>query len=792
MDMLEYAYRDIKKYNPYKDLAEFKDSEVFEQKFLEYLDAFNEEHVKVWKEKLGHLYDAELDNFFDKVISKRNNGEIGRILRNHTSLIDGKYDFDNEEEIIKLKKHIRQVKDMILASEPADMKRLQRIDEKVGEVIDTVTDYFNVSFNTDFDGIKIYELMDSFKPRADFSLEEYTSYVSMFKKKIEDICEHYRRNYSVDTATSYIKEFCDATDKFLNEWNVKIGLEFVDKASIRVLLSNASLDFERILSFRRNLSRTVTFSDYDAWIKHFRNKITKHEEGIRIRYTSDVAKKMIDYLNLECGKLIDRIALEVGYPDKHKKMLESIMASYRPEDLYDLDKLGIFDASLYSSDEECSDAYCKYYPILFDMSVLSSDDPKNAIFRRNYAVSREEAIAFETRMYDQYVRMFKGKIRELTSNIRQTYSLKRANRMVGQINKRTDDLICEKAKEMGKQFPKNPCLVRKYLWSDPTNFISESGTRFRQAINPLMRTVVKLFMNNRLVIEERPKFDPTKPFIFVSTHYFTEDVIGLFTSLDRQAYMLMGTTDQIENNPLLLAAILFGYFYVDRKDLVSRKECVDKQNKVLDYSSFINYVGGSRENSENELQPLSFSSPYITTSNYKNVQIIPVASYLSREDNDMYVRYGEPLDLSKCNEQEANDIIRDTLASMHFKQIDKYSEVIDTIYIDGYGETHNLPYNQHVYYMEQVAYEYWNQPWTKPFAVEEIGFGTKKITTMEDAYSFVDNLSREKLIEMSSVLGEPLRRIDEDRRYDIVSYIDRNYDRLRLANDKKTKRKVKK
>jgi len=42
------------------------------------------------------------------------------------------------------------------------------------------------------------------------------------------------------------------------------------------------------------------------------------------------------------------------------------------------------------------------------------------------------------------------------------------------------------------------------------------------------------------------------------------------------------------------------------------------------------------------------------------------------------------MDLSKYDEVTANEIIRDTLASMHFKQMAKHSVNIETIEVDGY------------------------------------------------------------------------------------------------------------
>ena len=76
----------------------------------------------------------------------------------------------------------------------------------------------------------------------------------------------------------------------------------------------------------------------------------------------------------------------------------------------------------------------------------------------------------------------------------------------------------------------------------------------------------------------------------------------------------------------------------------------------------------------------------------------------------------------------------------------KHSISIETIEVDGYGKTHNLPYDQHIYYMNQVGNEYWGQYWSKPFAKEEIGVRAKKTIDEADVYSFVDNLSRENCL----------------------------------------------
>ncbi len=403
--------------------------------------------------------------------------------------------------------------------------------------------------------------------------------------------------------------------------------------------------------------------------------------------------------------------------------------------------------------------------------------------------NKDESYCKKREIYENFFREYKKNVRKLNQEIKILYPSKKSFKTINIINKISDKYNLELAKKYNMPIPNNPWIIRKYLWADLDNFTSDKGNTIRNFINRPWRKIVALTsMKNKVIIEEEQYLNSNRPYIFVSTHYFTEDVIGLFSSLNRQAYMLMGTTDQIENNPLMIAAILFGFFHVDRMDPDDRKLCFEKQNNLIERGeSFINYIAGSWENSENELQPLSFSGPY-KTSVKTNALIVPVSSYLVREDKTIYMRFGTPLDLTKTPLEETNEIIRDTLATMHYKQIEKYSYPIKEVKISNMEDTtHDLPYNQHIAYMNQIGYEYWNQPWTKPFAKEEIGLRRKKITTEEEVYSFIDKLSRDKLIELSNYLADVMKDIDEKRRYDIINYLDENYEVFREDAKKKQK-----
>ena len=493
-------------------------------------------------------------------------------------------------------------------------------------------------------------------------------------------------------------------------------------------------------------------SSYDAWVSSLRNDFENIKNEITDKCSISGAKKLIQTFSTWLDEFIQNKADSLDYLKENEDILLN----------------NIFNN--------------------FEESILVKlNDQLNSIDNYFYMnVSEQQVI--KRRMYDEFFRMFKRDVRNFNSMIRLRYSSKVASKYVDKVNIKADKFANSLIEKIGLPIPKNPWFIRKYLWADLDNFASEKGIAFRKSINYFLKKIVKLAMKNQLIIEEEQQLDPTQQYVFVSTHYFTEDVIGTFVSIDRQVYMLMGTTDQIENNFLMVAAALLGFFHVDRLDSKDRTLCFEKQNKLIDLStSFINYVGGSWENSENELQPLSFSGP-VRTSKQKGVLIVPRAAYFVKEEKKIYVRTGQPLDLKDLSEDDANEIIRDTLASMHYKQICKHSYPINDIVIkDGDKEfqTHDLPYDQHTYYMDQIGKEYWNQPWTRPFAVEEIGVRKRKITTLEDVYDFIDKLPREKLIELSSIICDPLKRIDEDNRYNIVKYLDNNYEKFKKLSRKK-------
>ena len=158
---------------------------------------------------------------------------------------------------------------------------------------------------------------------------------------------------------------------------------------------------------------------------------------------------------------------------------------------------------------------------------------------------------------------------------------------------------------------KNIGITKVMKWG-VDDFTSPAGLMIRCMINPVFRRLLRFGARRKIVIEQYPKLERGQPYIFSATHSFDDDIISTLSAIDRNAYVLIGTTDQIEHNPQMYAGWLNGMIYVDRLDPQSRKDSVSKMVKVLKHgTSVLIFPEGGWNNTENLLvQPL-FSGPYL-------------------------------------------------------------------------------------------------------------------------------------------------------------------------------------
>ena len=251
-------------------------------------------------------------------------------------------------------------------------------------------------------------------------------------------------------------------------------------------------------------------------------------------------------------------------------------------------------------------------------------------------------------------------------------------------------------------------------------FTSPLKMKLRRMIYPFTRLIIntntKLISGKNVIVDRRPNLPKNEQVIFASTHSYTEDIESALGSLDRNAWVLIGTKDQIENNFKMYGAWLNGMIYVDRKDDSSRKESLDKMKYILNNgSSILIFPEGGWNNKENELCMNLFGGAYYLSSECDK-KVVPMSSIVSEKDNQIHVLYGDPIDLSlykvRKNDSEflkdikkmaACTIIRDSMASLSYELIEKYTNPVSR---------DELPTDVHKYHSDNRLREYMKTRWS--------------------------------------------------------------------------------
>ena len=303
--------------------------------------------------------------------------------------------------------------------------------------------------------------------------------------------------------------------------------------------------------------------------------------------------------------------------------------------------------------------------------------------------------------------------------------------------------------------------------SNVDNFTTDTGMKLRRVIGKPLRKVLKMAAGKKVVIDRYPKLEKDEQYIFASTHYFNEDIIAGMAAIDRSAYALIGTTDQVDNNPLMYAAWLYGLIYVDRNDPESRKQSVLKMEKVLNNgSSVIMFPEGGWNNTENLLCQRLFAGPYVL-SQLTGKKVVALSTFSDPESDTIHIMASDPIDMTNMSKEEALELLRDTMATMMFEQIEKYSTPYER---SKYYE------DIHMQHMESRRKEYLKEKWTRDVWDEELTvYKPKHITTAEEVRASLDNVH---IDEKNAFIFAPiLARREEDKKYDFKRYMKKNWNK---------------
>lgn len=304
-------------------------------------------------------------------------------------------------------------------------------------------------------------------------------------------------------------------------------------------------------------------------------------------------------------------------------------------------------------------------------------------------------------------------------------------------------------------------LVR-YKTASVENFTTNIGIKLRRKmLNKCWRRILRLCTRRKVIVEQYPELNKKEIYIFCCNHSFDEDVISALSSIDRNVYMLQGSTEQMEHNPVFLALWLNGMIYVNRKCEKSRKNAIKKMMRILNAgTSVLLFSEGGYNNTENHLIQPMFSSPFIMSKEL-GVKVVPLITFNDIGSDTIYVRAGKPLDLSLYEKYEAMNVLRDEMSTMVWDIIEKHVPSI---------RRKDLPINSRTKWLEIRKQVYECQKWTKDVWEEEVNYYPgHDVTTPKQMREFVDKVNVNS--KNAYIFADILVRREEDKKYDLITYL---------------------
>ncbi len=309
--------------------------------------------------------------------------------------------------------------------------------------------------------------------------------------------------------------------------------------------------------------------------------------------------------------------------------------------------------------------------------------------------------------------------------------------------------------------------MSRVLESTSDNFVTQTGIAIRRKTYKVGAKGLAMLTPGQILVENDfyPELEKDTPYIFVCTHSFKEDFQATLSHLDRNAFLLIGSTDQIKYNPQAFFPWLNGMVYVNKLDKESKGDSLKKQARILlSGTSILMFPEGKYNNLENadceRLYPGFYKLFKMT-----NAKIVPIAVLMS-PDNNKHLLFENPISFEGFTQREAVAKLRDILASMYNSLALKYN---------GELKREDLPYDYRKDFMVKRANEYLRQDRFDPDWEEELtGVYDKTITDPQVVRASLDHikLDASNIKTVGKIILPELIKREEDIRYDLRRYLE--------------------
>ena len=142
--------------------------------------------------------------------------------------------------------------------------------------------------------------------------------------------------------------------------------------------------------------------------------------------------------------------------------------------------------------------------------------------------------------------------------------------------------------------------------------------------------------------------DKDESYIFVGSHVCPEDIETMLNIIDRNAYLILGSVENLNYNPEVYLSWLNGMIVFNVLDQEERSALPAKMERVLQTQSILIFPEGSHNYDLNKLIKPIYDGP-VNLALRSGKKIVPVVLVKDYGNNVAYLDVGNPIDVRKLD-----------------------------------------------------------------------------------------------------------------------------------------------
>ena len=149
-------------------------------------------------------------------------------------------------------------------------------------------------------------------------------------------------------------------------------------------------------------------------------------------------------------------------------------------------------------------------------------------------------------------------------------------------------------------------------------------------------------------MERYPKLDKDESYIFVGSHVCPEDIETMLNIIDRNAYLILGSVENLNYNPEVYLSWLNGMIVFNVLDQNERSALPAKMERVLQTQSILIFPEGSHNYDLTKLIKPLYDGP-VNLALKTGKKIVPVVLVKDYENQVAYLDVGNPINVRSLN-----------------------------------------------------------------------------------------------------------------------------------------------